>query len=112
MKMILGGLITIIFLTTACHAQKMVETPSDAYKLQTNKDKFVGKPFSFLLAQIKPPPKYVYGNPSNKGESIVGTNIKFFFYSKESYWKQIRAKQNPIGVLVTFRPEPDNLHKA
>jgi hypothetical protein len=112
MKTTLGVLVSIILLTTTSHAQKMVQTANDAYKLQTFKDTFVGKPFSFLLAQIELPPRFLYGNPSNRGESIVGTNIKFYFCSKEEYWKQIKAKQKPVGVLVTFRLEPQNTHQA
>ncbi|MEO6070192.1 MAG: hypothetical protein ABIN57_03770 [Chitinophagaceae bacterium] len=90
----------------------MVQKASDAKKLEINKGQFIGKPLKVLLAQIGPEIKFVYGNPENNGESIAGTNIKFYFSSKDEYWKKTKGKQKPIGILITFQLEPNNTHKA
>jgi hypothetical protein len=100
--------IVLVLSTTCCHAQKIVKKITDAKKLETNMQQFVGKPLKDLLAQIEPDLKYAYGNPEEKGESIAGTNIKFFFTDQAEYRKRQKLKQKPTGILVTFQTDPNN----
>lgn len=102
----------IIFLFGSCHAQKIMRKLGDAEKIQINKKEFINKPFKTLLNEIGPDIKFVYGNPDNKGEGIVGTNIKIFFVDKEEFFKRKRESKEPTGILVTFYLEPNNTRKA
>ncbi len=97
-----------ILIGTSCRAQKMMNSVNDAIKLQDNKRQFIGKLFKKLLNQITPEIKYYYGNPDNKGESIAGTCIKFYFVSKEDYKKVNEDINKPTGILVCFKLEPKN----
>ncbi|MDQ6610491.1 MAG: hypothetical protein M3Y85_11800 [Bacteroidota bacterium] len=104
--------IVIISSTTGCcYAQKMVTKIRDAKKLEINKEQFIGKPLKFLIDQIGPKIKFAYGNPNNKGESIIGTNIKFYFADETEYWKRHKENQTPTAILVTFKLEPNNTRK-
>ncbi len=86
----------------------MMRTLQEANKLQVDKSQFIGKPFKVLLDQIKPDIKFVYGNPDNKDESIVGTNMKIFFVDKETFFKSKRESKEPTGILISFQHDPDN----
>ncbi|OJU26877.1 MAG: hypothetical protein BGN92_13220 [Sphingobacteriales bacterium 41-5] len=98
-------------LSASCHAQKMMTNINDAKKLEDNKKQFVGKPLSNLLKEIGPSIKYYFGNPDNRGESIVGTNFKFYFISKSDYEKTNKKIKHPISIGVSFMIEPNNKRK-
>lgn len=100
----------ILFLSASCHAQMMRQL-SDAKKLQLNKEQFIGKQFKLFLEQIGPEIKFAYGNPENKGEGYVGTNIKLFFIDKDTFFKKKRASEEPTGILVRFILNTENTKK-
>lgn len=100
----------LLFFYVSCKAQKTVQIPADAKKLQTNKTEFIGKTFKDLLCQVTPEIGYIYGTPDNKNANgNVGTFIKFFFQDRSKYQERIRAGENPIGVTVDFKFEPNNI---
>lgn len=107
MKRILFFTIVVFLSGTACNGQMMC-TLNEANKLQLHKKQFIGKSFKVLLDQIKPAIKFVYGNPENRGEGIVGTNMKIFFVDKEMFFKNKRESKEPIGILISFQIDPDN----
>ena len=47
-------LVAFLFAITSCNTQKLVLKVNDAKKLETNKDKFIGKPLKNVLSEIKP----------------------------------------------------------
>lgn len=109
MKSILSVYAFFLCFGFSCSAQKMVLYPSEAAKLQENQKQFVGKPLRDMLAQIKPPIKFVYGNPDNKwGQTTGGTSMTFYFVDSEEY----KNTQRAVGIRVTFKLEPDNKRKS
>lgn len=104
--------ILLILSATSCYSQKMVQRVSDAKKLETNKEKFVGKSLKVLLDSIGPEIKYVYGNPENTwfGET-GGTRLYFYFVDRDEYGEKRARNETPVGVVVSFQLEPNNTRK-
>jgi hypothetical protein len=100
-------LVVFLFVITSCNTQKLVVKVNDAKKIETNKDKFIGKPLKKVLSQIKPKIKYVYGIPENtSAEAIGGTYFTFYFVDKEDILKRFNNK--PTSITVQFQLEPTN----
>ncbi len=110
MKLLFHIFFAGFFLTlTSCHTIKLVEKIPDAKKLETYKDKFLGKLLKELLSQIKPKIKFVYGNPENtSGHSTGGTYFVFYFVDKEEGKKRISAKDTPTRIFLQFQLEAKN----
>ncbi len=101
--------ILLILSATSCYGQKMVQRVGDAKKLETNKEKFVGKPLKVLLDSIGPEIKYVYGNPENTWFGANGgTHLNFHFIDRNEYGEKLNKNEKPVGIVVTFQLEPKN----
>ena len=104
--------ILLLAINSSCHTQQMVKKTSDAKKLEINQDKFVGKPLKLLLDQIAPEIKFVYGNPDNTWAGAVGgTYLRFHFFSRDEYGEKLNKNEKPLGIVVSFRLDPNNKHK-
>ncbi|ANE51238.1 hypothetical protein [Flavisolibacter tropicus] len=105
-------LFVILFVSTACFGQKLVQAVSDVGQLAIHKEQFIGQPLNILLAQIEPAIKYVYGNPENRWRGAVGgTYLKFHFVDKQEYGEMLRQNKKPAGVVVSFSLEPNSSRK-
>lgn len=83
--------------------------PTDAKKLELNQSQFIDKPLKALLAQIKPPIKFVYGNPENTWAGATGgTSLRLHFITKEERLKQWNKNQVPTEIVILFQLEPQN----
>jgi hypothetical protein len=103
-------LVAFLFAITSCNTQKLVLKVNDAKKLETNKDKFIGKPLKNVLSEIKPKIKFVYGNPENTWAGATGgTYFAFSFINKEDFKK--RFKDKPTHITIRFQLEKQNNRK-
>lgn len=93
---------TVIFLLlhNNSHAQQMVQTISDTYRLEVNKDEFINKPLKDLLKEIKPEIKtaHVFNNENSsllllrfttieqqrKKEGSITDRVSLLIYVKQS----------------------------
>ncbi len=98
-------LLSIIFLisTASCHAQKMMQTLSDAKKLEINKDKFIGKPLKVLLDQIGPKIKSAIGDPDDNSKTQTKI-ISFYFVDKKEFFSRDRKGEKPTSISVILEP--------
>jgi len=100
MKFLFKILLTFfVFVTViSCKAQ-MVQTVDDAKKLEINQDKFVGKPLSNLLRQIKPEIKRALILPE------VGANsyIVFNFLDNSEYNKYKANGKTPLTIRLYIK---------
>lgn len=79
----------------------MVQKIDDAKKLEINQDKFVGKPLSDLLKQIKPEIKRVMIVP---GSSQRLTALYFYFLSDSDFHKFYKETgKNPLELRVRLK---------
>lgn len=90
-----------VFLTAfSCKAQ-LVQTVNDVKRLEINQDKFVGKPLSDLLKQIKPEIKRVMIVP---GSSQRLTALYFYFLSDSDFHKFYKETgKNPLELRVRLK---------
>ncbi len=96
----------------SCNTQRLVVGVSDAKKLETNKDSFIGKPLRKVLSEIKPTIKFVYGNPeNNSGHVTGGTYLTFYFVTKEEGKNRISKNNIPTHVTINFQLEQKNDRK-
>lgn len=97
---------------TSCYGQKMVRKVSDAKKLETNQEQFIGKPLKTLLEDIGLTIKFVYGNPENTWAGATGgTYLKFHFVDRNEYGKMRVKNEAPTAIIVNFQLEPKNTRK-
>ena len=84
----------------SCKAQ-LVQTVMDAKKLEINKDKFIGKPLSSLLKQIKPQIKSVLVIP---GSSEQLSTICFYFLPHSDIHKfKEETGKNPVEIWIRLK---------
>lgn len=101
-----------LFAITSCNTQRLVVKVNDAKKLETYKDNFIGKPLKTLLSEIKPPIKFVYGNPENNtGHSTGGTYFTFYFDTQEVEKMRLSLGDTPTRIFVLFQLESKNNRK-
>ena len=93
-------LVFILITATSCRAQ-LVQTVMDAKKLEINKDKFIGKPLSSLLKQIKPQIKSVLVIP---GSSERLSTICFYFLPHSDIHKfKEETGKNPVEIWIRLK---------
>jgi len=80
----------------SCRAQ-MVQTVTDAKKLEINENQFIGKPLSDLFKEIKPEIKRVNVSP---GGGETNSFFDFYFLSNEEYYKNRGEGKEPMGIRV------------
>lgn len=90
----------------SCQAQKLVMQPTDAYKLNEFKDRFIGKPLKVLLAEINPQIKTALGNPADASDTKFA-NISFLFVNKTEYLAMKKAGRDPISIIVSLKRADD-----
>ena len=101
----LFSLFTISFLLFAasCKMQKIVQTIADVKKLETHKDKFVGKPLKVLLEQIKPNIKSAIGDPDDISKERTKI-ITFFFVDKKEFLRRDGIGEKSTSISVVLEP--------
>jgi len=102
MKQIIRIFVLLLFCSASlfCRAQQLVQTTNDVYKLVENKQEFIGKPLSNLLAQIKPPIKRVAAMAGGEAPSC----FLFWFLSDSEFHARGKVTEKPsirIYVQVT-----------
>lgn len=110
MKNTIASLITLLFLISSCNAQ-LVKSIQDSKKLMTHKEEFVGKSFKYLLNNIRPDIKYIYGKPDNERPSASGTYITLFFIPKGNFRDSLKNEKRPTSISVTFQFEENSKRK-
>jgi len=92
---------------SSCYSQQLVQTKTDAKKLEVNESRFIGKPLKELLKEIKPKIKSAIGNPTNVNRE-VNTSITFYFEDKASFIERDKKGEKPIHIEVVFKQNFDN----
>ncbi|WP_018674788.1 hypothetical protein [Riemerella columbina] len=80
-----------------------IDRLSDVKKIEINKDKFIGKPLSYLLATIKVPIKSIQAIP-NKNRSEINT-LTFRYITYDEYhrvWIKNSIEEGPTQLVVKF----------
>ena len=113
MKLLLKIFLATSFLTLAsCYPQKLMDKISDAKKLEINNHKFINRPLKYVLRQIKPEIKFVYGNPENEWAGANGgTSLTFYFNDKQEAKKRVSRNDIPTNIIIRFNLEPINNRK-
>jgi len=100
MKQIIRLSVVVIFSMASllCRAQQLVQTTDDLNKLIANKDQFIGKPLSNLLAQIKPPIKRIN---ALCGEGVSSSFI-FLSFMSDSEYVSCKNKTGKVPTRTTI----------
>lgn len=101
----LASLVLLLMLNISC-AQKMMQTLTEAKKLETNKERFICKPLKILLKQIKPKIKMCFGNPENTFFE-VNNYISFFFVDKDEFMKRPSATRINVFLAIDYGHPPN-----
>lgn len=89
----------ILFTSSSCFSQKLVQKETDIQRVIENKDQFIGKPLKVFLKEIKPPIKRVMANPSNNIYQYVG-NFHFYFMDDKAVLSARAKGKTPITLVV------------
>ena len=95
-------LFTVLTSSSSCFSQKLVKKETDVEKIIENKDRFIGKPLKYFLAEIKPTIKRVTATPSKNIQSYVG-NFHFYFMENEAINKSRSKGRVPITIVVYIK---------
>jgi len=79
----------------------MMRTVSDAQKLKTNEQLFIGKPLKTLLKEIKPEIKMVFVE-SKRADGAL-SYIVFRFVDRQTWQKEYGEGKTPLGIRVFIK---------
>ncbi len=102
-------LFLLFFAGASCRAQQIVKISDELKALESNQEKYVGKPLAYFLSNVKFPIKYVIGAP---GEGVRRSAFIFSFVpftEREKYRKKGKFPPTLI-VYVTGDFEWNRVH--
>lgn len=100
MKYLLRIFTILLFIANhGCHAQQLVKTPGDAYKIKENEQKFINKPLKTLLKEIKPEIKMAAGNHGINGH-FDGGYFTFKFVTFDKSHRSEAKDETPVTIVV------------
>jgi len=94
-------ILIVLTLSSFCsYGQQLMQSTKDISVICQNDDKFVGKPLSVLLNEIKPTIKMVF---VEGGWREKAPRISFFFMTREEYQKCVNHKISPTRLTVFLK---------
>ena len=96
----------LVFSTSSCYSQQMVQTNIDAKKLKMNKQQFINKPLKILLSEIKPKIKNASGDPSVNWKVRPGF-FRFQFVMQQQNDSLKAVGKMPVTILVYVKENFD-----
>lgn len=106
-KIFLFSLTAFLFINSGCHAQYLMHSPQEAYKIQENEKRFINKPLDSLIAAIKPPIRMAMAEMTSNSPA---SGYFVFTFNTPAEWEALQpvfhSKDSSEVKIVVYLKEP------
>lgn len=104
MKTIILFILTAFMLiNSSCHAQYLMRSQQEAYKIQENNERFINKPLDSLLAVIKPQIKLARAEMTSNSPASGYIVFTFTSFSDSELKRRVDKNYSPVKIVVYLK---------